>query len=450
MENQHIHQTIEKTFRQEASRVRVLLLASLRDFELVEDVLQEAFLAAIECWPHTGVPNCPAAWLLTTARCKAIDRLRRMNVLACKQEQFQMLADLEQRVETSSATDPFPDDRVKLIFTCCHPALSMEARVALTLYTLGGLTTLEIAHAFLVPESTLAQRLVRAKRKIRDSGIPYVIPNAQHLTERLGGVLAVLYLIFNAGYTASLGEELIRYDLCAESIRLGHAMVLLLPEEPEVLGLTALMLLHDARRVARVSPQAELITLEDQDRTLWNRAQIEEGVALLERALRMRRPGSYQIQAAISALHSQAESPEDTDWLQIAMLYGELIQRTRSLVVRLNWAVALAMASEPARGLAVLAELDANGGLQRYHLFHAARADLLRISGDWQTAHEAYLKALSLTQNAVERTFLQRRMAEVQLALSQSSLYTLLPSKYTSEPTLATSQCEPAQVHSID
>lgn len=417
MESQHVHQAIEYTFRQEAGRVRAALFASLRDFELVEDVLQEAFLAAIERWPADGVPTHPDAWLLTTARRKAIDHLRRMNILARKQEQLQMLAELEQRSEAASAGDPFPDERLKLIFTCCHPALNMEARVALTLHTLGGLTTPEIANAFLVPESTLAQRLVRAKRKIRDAGIPYEIPDREQLTERLDGVLAVLYLIFNAGYTASLGDELIRHDLCAESIRLGRAMVTLLPEEPEVLGLTALMLLHDARRAARVGPQDELITLEEQDRTLWNKAQIGEGVALLERALLMHRPGFYQIQAAISALHSQAVRPEDTDWLQIAMLYGELIKRNSSLVVKLNWAVALAMASEPARGLAVLAELDATGGLQRYYLFHAARAYLLRHAGDGQAAYEAYLKALSLTQNAVERTFLQRRLAEVQVPL---------------------------------
>jgi RNA polymerase sigma-70 factor, ECF subfamily len=409
MQNQHVHQTIENTFRQEAGRVRAVLLNSLRDFELVEDVLQEAFLIATERWPLDGVPANPPAWLLVTARRKAIDRLRRASMLANKQEL--LLTELEQ--SPIIPTDPFPDERLKLIFTCCHPALNMEARVALTLHTLGGLTTPEIAAAFLVPEATMAQRLVRAKRKIRAAGIPYAIPPADQLAERLDGVLTVLYLIFNAGYTASLGNELIRYDLCAEAMRLSHALVTLLPEEPEVLGLAALMLLHDARRAARVNAQGEMITLEEQDRTLWNGAQIAEGAALLEQALLMHSPGLYQIQAAISALHSQASRPEETDWLQITMLYGELLKRNNSLVIKLNWAVALAMASEPARGLSVLAELDATGSLQRYYLFHSARADLLRRAEDWQAAYDAYLKALELAQNAVERAFLQRRIKEV-------------------------------------
>jgi RNA polymerase sigma-70 factor (ECF subfamily) len=409
MQNQHVHQTIENTFRQEAGRVRAVLLNSLRDFELVEDVLQEAFLIATERWPLDGVPANPPAWLLVTARRKAIDRLRRASMLANKQEL--LLTELEQ--SPIIPTDPFPDERLKLIFTCCHPALNMEARVALTLHTLGGLTTPEIAAAFLVPEATMAQRLVRAKRKIRAAGIPYAIPPADQLAERLDGVLTVLYLIFNAGYTASLGNELIRYDLCAEAMRLSHALVTLLPEEPEVLGLAALMLLHDARRAARVNAQGEMITLEEQDRTLWNGAQIAEGAALLEQALLMHSPGLYQIQAAISALHSQASRPEETDWLQITMLYGELLKRNNSLVIKLNWAVALAMASEPERGLSVLAELDATGSLQRYYLFHSARADLLRRAEDWQAAYDAYLKALELAQNAVERAFLQRRIKEV-------------------------------------
>ena len=413
MQNQHVHQMLEHTFRQETGRVRAVLLSSLRDFELVEDVLQEAFLVATERWPLDGVPTNPPAWLLITARRKAIDRLRRASVLARKQEL--LLTELER--STTVPIDSFPDERLKLIFTCCHPALNMEARVALTLHTLGGLTTPEIAAAFLVPEATLAQRLVRAKRKIRDAGIPYAIPPADQLAERLDGVLAVLYLIFNAGYTASLGNELIHYDLCSEALRLSRALVTLLPEEPEVLGLTALMLLHDARRAARVSAQGELITLEEQDRTLWNGVQIAEGAALLEQALLMHSPGPYQIQAAISALHSQAARSEETDWLQIAMLYGELLKRNNSLVIKLNWAVALAMASEPARGLSVLTELDDTGSLQRYYLFHSARADLLRRAEDWQAAYDAYLKALDLAQNAVERAFLQRRLKEVQAKL---------------------------------
>ncbi|GAC1358496.1 MAG: RNA polymerase sigma factor [Ktedonobacteraceae bacterium] len=346
---QYIHQSIEHIFRQEAGRVRATLIGSLRDFELAEDVLQEAFIMALEHWPHDGVPTNPAAWLLTIARRKAIDRLRRMTVLARKQEQLQSLVELEQQSSAAPLAETFPDDRLKLIFTCCHPALNLEARVALTLHTLGGLTTPEIAYAFLVPEPTMAQRLVRAKRKIRDAGIPYSVPS--HLSERLNGVLTVLYLIFNAGYTASLGDKLMRQDLCAEAIRLTHALVTLLAEEPmtsqepEALGLLALMLLHDSRRNARVSSEGAMIVLEEQDRSLWDKTQIEEGIALLERALALHRPGSYQIQAAISALHAEATSAEKTDWRQIALLYEALVKRNPSLVIKLNWAVALAMAT---------------------------------------------------------------------------------------------------------
>ncbi len=417
---QHVHQRIEDIFRQDAGRVRAALISSLKDFELAEDVLQEAFIIALERWQHESVPANPAAWLLTTARHKAIDRLRRVAVLGSKQEQLQVLTKIEQQPFTVPSPEPFPDDRLKLIFTCCHPALNMEARVALTLHTLGGMTTPEIAHAFLVSETTMAQRLVRAKRKIRDAGIPYAIPALDHLSERLDGVLAVLYLIFNAGYTASVGDKLIRQDLCAEAIRLTRALVTLLAqeqsrtEEPEVIGLLALMLLHDSRRNARVSSAGMMITLEEQDRALWDKIQIEEGMLLLDKALACHHVGSYQIQAAIAALHAEASCAEKTDWPQISLLYAELVKRNpSSLVIKLNWAVAVAMASTPKHGLNALEKLHAEKDLQTYYLFHAARADLLRRAGDWHAASLAYQQALALTQNAVEQAFLQRRLTEL-------------------------------------
>lgn len=424
---QTVHQSIERTFREEGGRVRAALISRLGDFELAEDVLQEAFLAALEHWSLDGVPDNPAAWLLTTARRKAIDRLRRVSVLERKQAMLQSLVELEQQGSIIVPLEPeaFPDERLKLIFTCCHPALNLEARVALTLHTLGGLTTAEIACAFLVSETTMAQRLVRAKRKIRAAGIPYAVPAAERLAERLDSVLVVLYLIFNEGYTASMGNTLMRHDLCAEAIRLSRALIALLSDEPslqvepEAMGLLALMLLHDSRRDARVNAQGEMIVLEEQDRSLWDKAGIAEGIELLECALHMHRPGPYQIQAAIAALHAQVARPEETDWLQIAMLYSELVKRQPSLVVRLNWAVAVAMASEPTRGLEMLDELDATGDrdLKKYHLFHSTRADLLRRAGNWQASAEAYRQALNLAQNSVERAFLNRRLAEVQAKL---------------------------------
>ena len=425
------NQLIENTFREEAGRVLATLIAQLGDFELAEDVLQEAFIMALEHWPKEGVPHKPAAWLLTIARRKAIDRLRRVKNLARKQLLLQNLVEIQPMgqndpafIVEASQIEVFPDERLKLIFTCCHPALKMDTQVALTLHTLGGLTTAEIARAFLVPEPTMAQRLVRAKRKICEAGIPYAVPTADRLGERLDGVLAVLYLIFNAGYTASLGDSLIRHDLCAEAIRLGRALVSLLEEEPslrkepEALGLLALMLLHDARREARLGPTGDMITLEEQDRSRWHHRQIAEGSAILDRALLVREPGSYQIQAAISALHSQAMRAEETDWFQIAMLYGELIKYNRSAVVRLNWAVAVAMATTPARGLVILAELENNPDLKDYYLFHAARADLLRRAEEWRAAQTAYQQALIFTHNSVEQAFLQRRLREVQSHLT--------------------------------
>ncbi|GCE30419.1 RNA polymerase subunit sigma-24 [Dictyobacter alpinus] len=413
-----VQQQLDHIFRQEGGRVRATLIAHLHDFELAEDVLQEACLSAMEHWTQDEIPANPAAWLLVTARRKAIDRLRRMQVLAQKQAEAQLLGTLYDDATTFGTEDFFPDERLKLIFTCCHPALNQDIQVALTLQTLGGLSTTEIAHTFLVPESTMAQRLVRAKRKIRDAGIPYSVPRVHQLEERLNGVLMVLYLIFNAGYIASEGQTLQRNELCSEAIRLCRALASLLQqvphtaEHPEVAGLLALMLLHDARREARSGPAGELIILEEQDRSLWDQAQIQEGIMILDQALMARKPGPYQIQAAISALHSRASSPEDTDWMQITLLYAALIKHNNSPVIWLNWAVAIAMASSPERGLELLAELD-TASMQNYHLFHAARADLLRRNKDWSAARQAYQQALSLTQNTVEQAFLRRRLNEM-------------------------------------
>lgn len=426
-----VTRAIEEIFQAEAARVLASLIGSFKKFELAEDVLQEAFLAALERWPLEGIPARPAAWLFTTARRKAIDRLRRVSVMNQKQALLTTLAQVEQELENTpdalfqEEEAVFPDERLKLIFTCCHPALNQEAQVALTLHTLGGLTTEEIASAFLTSSTTMGQRLVRAKRKIREAGIPYEVPAVDRLMERLDGVMTVIYLIFNAGYTAPTGLTLLRHELTGEAIRLGRVLVELLAKEPgltespELLGLLALMLLHDARRHARLSQDGELLVLEEQDRTRWKQAQIAEGEAILERALAHRKAGPYQIQAAISALHCQAKTPAETDWYQISLLYGELVRQTRSAVVRLNWAIAVAMATSPRRGLELLAELESDPNLQNYYLFHAARADLLRRTEDFAAARQSYQQALTLAQNAVERAFLERRLAEVAARLTQ-------------------------------
>ena len=408
-------ETLERVFRDEYGRMIATLIRLSGSFDLAEESLQEALATAAIAWDRDGVPRNPGAWLTRVGHRKLIDAVRREKTRSDKQgelqyetENFQVAEEppLEESVE-------YPDDRLRLIFTCCHPSLGREAQVALTLRTLGGLTTTEIARAFLVPEITLAQRLVRAKNKIRIAGIAYQVPPLEILPERLAAVQTVLYLIFNEGYTATAGDSLIRKDLCSESIRLGRLLGELMPEEPENLGLLALMLLQDSRREARLGPQGELVTLEEQNRSLWDQKEIEEGLALLQRALNLRSAGPYQLQAAIASLHALAKSASETDWAQIGQLYGELLRIQPSPIVALNQAVAVAMSEGPERGLALVEVAGASGRLDKYPLFHSARADLLRRLRRWKEAAAAYRQALSLTENQVERQYLQRRLDEV-------------------------------------
>ena len=412
---------LERLPREESGRILSTLIRLLGDFDLAEEMLQEAYATALQKWPAEGPPANPSAWLVSTARHKAIDRLRRDHRFAAKQEEIvhyseflaQPAAGSSQDYGDAASQDWFPEDRLRLIFTCCHPALSQETQVALTLRTVCGISTEELAKAFLVPVATMAQRLVRATRKIRDAGIPYSEPSPEDLPARLDAALLVVYLIFNEGYLASSGDALVRRELCAEAIRLGRVLCALLPQPFEAQALLGLMLLHDSRSEARVSPSGELVLLEEQDRFLWKREQIREGTELTERALRGGASGVYALQASISALHANAKTAQETDWRQIAALYSVLLRIHTSPVVELNRAVAMAMAGDLERGLALLLNLEQKGDLKDFHLLPAAKADLLRRLGRRDEAAEAYRAALRLATNDVEIRFLRRRLAEV-------------------------------------
>ncbi len=402
---------VDEIYRADSRRVLATLIRLLGDFDVAEEALHDAFVVAMEKWPLDGVPANPVAWLVSTGRFKAIDRRRRQRNFESKQDE--LVRELASAPGTADKPDEdIGDDRLRLIFTCCHPALSPDAQVALTLRTVGNLTTEEIARAFLLPAPTLAQRIVRAKNKIRGARIPYEIPEQRDLPARLDAVLAVVYLIFNEGYSPSYGAALTRADLCAEAIRLGRLLVELLPD-PEAIGLLALMLLHDSRRAARISADGELMLLDEQDRTRWNPESIREGVSLVERAIRSRRFGPYTLQAAIAAVHAEAACAEETDWRQILGLYDVLFRARPSTVVWLNRAVAVAMHEGPEHGLAIIDRMLARGELGEYQLAHSARADLLRRLGRTAEALAAYRTALSLTTQEPQRRFLERRMREL-------------------------------------
>jgi RNA polymerase sigma-70 factor, ECF subfamily len=407
-----VEAAVTRAFREQWGQIVATLIGLTGDWDLAEECAQDAFAQALQRWPRDGIPRRPGAWLTTTARNRAIDRLRREAVGAAKLREAARLSVPDGPGEDEAAGSGVSDDRLRLMFTCCHPALAFEAQVALTLRALAGLTTAEIARAFLVSEDTMSKRLVRAKRKIRNARIPFRVPPAHLLGERTAAVLGVLYLLFNEGYTASAGTELVRQNLTAEAVRLARVLADLLPDEPEAGGLLALLLLHDARRATRIDAAGELVALEDQDRSRWDANQIIEGVRLLEAALRRGRPGPYQVQAAIAACHATAAEAADTDWAQIAALYEQLAELAPSAVVRLNRAVAVGMRDGPAAGLALVEQLEQAGELAGYHLLPATRADLLRRLGRADAAAIAYREALELVPTEPERRYLSRRLTE--------------------------------------
>ena len=407
-----VEEAIELFCRTDRARVLARLVGIVRDFDLAEDSLQDALLSATTAWQRDGIPTNPAGWVVTVARRKAVDRLRSLAATERRQRAWGELSlswtsppDLEQ---------PIPDDRLRLVFTCCHPALALEAQVALTLRSLGGLTTEEVARAFFVSDATLAQRVVRAKRKIREARIDYRVPDREEFPSRLNAVLAVVYLIFNAGYLAAAGDQLLRVDLCDEAVRLSRVLYDLMPDEPELLGLAALLCFQDSRRSARVDASGNAVTLEEQDRSLWDREEIERGLGLLARASKAERPGPYQLKAAIAATHAETVLARETDWRAIVALYDRLLKLEPSPVVELNRAVAVAMADGPARGLDLLSEHRLVAALSSYHLFHLTRADLLRREGRTAEAAEAYRRANLLTTNLTEKSFLERRLRELE------------------------------------
>ena len=425
---------LELIFREESGRILATLIRLLGSFDLAEEVMQEAFATALEKWPEQGVPSNPRAWLISTAQHKGVDLIRRRARFDAKRDELQKIAELEQQLadadenmrrhqagRSESGDDPFGDDRLRLIFTCCHPALALEAQVALTLRTLCGLTTDEIARGFLVPLPTMAQRLVRAKQKIRDANIPYQIPPESDLAGRLEAVLLVVYLVFNEGYSATSGEAGIRHELCSEAIRLGRVLCQLLPRQTEARALLALMLLHDSRLAARSAADGVPVLLEEQDRSLWDHQQIREGIEVVESALHDGRAGPYALQAAIAAVHAQAASVKETDWPQIVALYELLLRVQPSSVVELNRAAAVAMAEGPAAGLALLDQLEKKTELRDYYLLPAARADLLRRLERWPEAADSYRRALALAANDAARKFLSRRLVEVEAKIQNAA-----------------------------